>query len=98
MDAFVAPELAFDDLYPEPFEVRAVAGGEVVEDAYVVAALEQCANEVRADESGSAGDESGARHQTILPEASGIRATDPAAITPIASHVSASSGTPATNP
>ena len=60
--ALVAAQLALDDLDVEPFEVRAVARGEVVEHADVVAALEQGADEVRADEAGAAGDEH-ARHQ-----------------------------------
>src|SRR5581483_4028804 len=60
--ALVAPQLALDDLEVEPLEVRAVPGGEVVEHADVVAALEQGAREVRADEPRSARDED-ARHQ-----------------------------------
>ena len=40
-----------------PVEVRAAAGREVVEHAHLVAALEQRAHEVRADEPGAAGDE-----------------------------------------
>ena len=57
--ALVAPELALDDLdvVRELREVRAVAGGEVVEHADVVAALDQRADEVGADESAPAGDE-----------------------------------------
>ncbi len=55
--ALVAPQLALDDLDVEPLEVRAVAGREVVEHAHLVAALEQPAHEVRADEAGAAGDE-----------------------------------------
>ena len=58
----VAAQLALDDLDVEAVEVRAVAGGEVVEHAHLVAALEQRADEVRADEAGAAGDED-ARHQ-----------------------------------
>ena len=60
--ALVAAQLALDDLDVEPLEVRAAAGGEVVEHAHVVAALEQRAHEVRADEAGAAGDEH-ERHQ-----------------------------------
>ena len=57
VDALVAAELALDDLDVEPVEVRARAGREVVEHAHLVAALEQRAHEVRADEAGAAGDE-----------------------------------------
>ena len=62
--ALVAAQLALDDLDVEPVEVRAVAGREVVEHAHLVAALEQRANEVRADEAGAAGDED-ACHQAV---------------------------------
>ena len=55
--ALVAAQLALDDLDVEPVEVRAAAGREVVEHAHVVAALEQRAHEVRADEARTAGDE-----------------------------------------
>src|SRR5581483_3549268 len=90
VDALVAAQLALDDLYVEPLEVRAVAGREVVEHAHLVAALEQGAHEVRAEEAGPAGDEHPLRHQgRILPD-------EPAATPPTASHVVASSGTPAT--
>ena len=61
--ALVAAELAFDHLDVEPFEVRAESGREVVEHAHLVAALEQRANEVGADEAGSAGDEHPAAHR-----------------------------------
>ena len=73
VDALVAAQLALDDLdvVLEPGEVRAVAGGEVVEDANRVAALEQRADEVAADESGSAGDEDPAAHAPTLAERSG---------------------------
>ena len=59
VDALVAAQLALDDLdvVLEAGEVRAVAGGEVVEDPNRVAALEELANEVRADEAAAAGDE-----------------------------------------
>ena len=60
--ALVAPQLALDDLDVEAVEVLAVAGREVVEHAHLVAALEQRAHEVRADEAAAAGDED-ARHQ-----------------------------------
>ena len=64
VDALVAAQLPLDDLdvVLQPGEVRAVAGGEVVEHANGVAALEERANEVRADEAGSAGDEDDATH------------------------------------
>ena len=39
-------------------EVLALAGGEVVEDGHLVAALDERVDEVRADEAGAAGDES----------------------------------------
>ncbi len=57
--ALVAPELALDDLdrVDDLREVRPVAGGEVVEHAHLVAAREQRAHEVRADEARPAGDE-----------------------------------------
>jgi len=44
--ALVAAQLSLDDLDVEAFDVAAVAGGEVVEDAHVVAALEQLAHEI----------------------------------------------------
>ena len=52
--AFVAPELALDDLDVEPGEVGAVPGREVVEHLDLVAAVEQRAHEVRADEAAAA--------------------------------------------
>src|SRR5207248_8841058 len=57
--ALVAPELALDelDVALDVREVVAAAGREVVEDADVVAALEQAADEIRADEPGAAGDQ-----------------------------------------
>ena len=69
VDALVAPQLPLDhlDVVLEPFEVPAVAGREVVEDANAVAALEERANEVRADESGAAGDEDPPAHAATLP-------------------------------
>ena len=59
VDALVAAQLALDDLdvVLETVEIGAVAGGEVVEHAHRVAALEQSADEVVADESGASGDE-----------------------------------------
>ena len=57
VDPLVAAQLALDDLDAEPVEVRARAGREVVEDAHLVAALEQRPHEVRADEAGAARDE-----------------------------------------
>ena len=57
VDALVAAQLALDDLHVEGVEVGAVAGREVVEHAHLVAALEQRAHEVRADEAAAAGDE-----------------------------------------
>ena len=62
VDAFVAPQLALDDLDVEPFEIRSVPGREVVEDAHLVAAVEEGAREVRSDEAGATRDED-ARHQ-----------------------------------
>ena len=64
VDALVAAQLALDDLdvVLQAGEVRAVAGREVVEHANGVAALEQRADEVRADEAGAAGDEDPATH------------------------------------
>ena len=56
--ALVAPQLALDDLdVVEPDEVAAVAGREVVEHAHLVAALEQAADEIGADEAGAPGDQ-----------------------------------------
>ena len=61
--ALVRAEVALDDLdlAAERREVPAAARREVVEDADVVAALEERRDEVRADEPGAARDE-GARH------------------------------------
>ena len=55
--ALVAPQLPLDQLDVEPVEVLAAARREVVEDAHVVAALEQRPHEVRADEARAACDE-----------------------------------------
>src|SRR5919197_239910 len=57
--ALVAPQLALDelDLALDVGKVLAAPGGEVVQHAHVVAALEQAADEVRADEAGPTGDE-----------------------------------------
>ena len=57
--ALVAPQLPLDDLDVgvEPGEVVPVAGGEVVEHAHAVAALEQRVYQARADEAAAAGDE-----------------------------------------
>jgi hypothetical protein len=60
--SLVAAQLAFHDLDIEPFEIRPVSRGEVVEHADVVAALEQGADQVRADEACATGDEH-ERHQ-----------------------------------
>ena len=59
VDALVRAEITFHhlDVPPERREVGAASGGEVVEDADVVAALEQRLDEVRADEACAAGDE-----------------------------------------
>ena len=54
VDALVAPQLPLDQLDVEPGEVLAAARREVVEDAHVVAALEQRPHEVRADEARAA--------------------------------------------
>ena len=73
VDALVAAQLALDhlDVVLETVEVGAVAGGEVVEDAHRVAALEQGVDEVAADESGASGDEDPAAHAPTLAERSG---------------------------
>src|ERR687891_1305812 len=65
MHALVAPELPLDelDVPVQPREVRAVASREVVEHAHVVAAGEQRAYEVRAEEARSPA--SASRPQTI---------------------------------
>ena len=62
--ALVAAQLAFDqlDVSGQPGQVRPVPGREVVEHADAVAALEQGADEVRADEPGAARDEDEATH------------------------------------
>ena len=84
--ALVRAELALDDLDAETVQVRAVARREVVEHAHVVAALEQGAHEVRADEAAAPGDER-------------LHSSPPAtAASPKPSHVTAWSGTPATMP
>ena len=59
VNALVGTEIAFDhlDLPSERREVRAAAGGEVVQHADVVAAHEQRLHEVRADEAGTSRDE-----------------------------------------
>ena len=57
VNALVAAQLPLDHLDVETLEVRPAAGGEVVEDANRVAALDQSAGEIRADEAGSARDE-----------------------------------------
>ena len=58
----IAPQLTLDDLDVETVEVRPVAGGEVVQDAHFVVALEQCTREVGADEAAAPRDED-AGHQ-----------------------------------
>ena len=70
VDTLVAAQLALDDLdvVLDSGQVRAVAGGEVVEDADVVAALQQRMHEVAADKTGSAGDEDLATHAPTLAE------------------------------
>ena len=57
--ALVRAEVALDelDVVLEPGEVRAAPGREVVEHAHVVAAREERAHEVRADEAAAARDE-----------------------------------------
>ena len=64
VDALVRAQVALDDLdvVGDVGEVLAAAGGEVVEHAHPVAAREQRAHEVRADEAGAAGDEHVATH------------------------------------
>src|SRR5207244_12610401 len=58
-DSLVTPQLAVDelDVVLDVLEVGPVSGGEVVEDAHAVAALEQRPDEVRADEPAAAGHE-----------------------------------------
>jgi hypothetical protein len=94
VDALVAAELALDDLdvVLEAGEVRAVAGGEVVEDANRVAAFEQLANEVRADEATAAGDEDAAAQVSLRDTVRDATAR------PSASQRRASIGTPAKRP
>src|SRR5206468_11628731 len=57
--ALVAPQRSLDelDVALDVGEVVAVAGGEVVEHAHLVAALEQAADEIGADEAGAPGDQ-----------------------------------------
>src|SRR5438270_2528993 len=88
--ALVAAQLAFDDLDVEAFEVRAVPGGEVVEHAHRVAALDQPADDVRPDEACASGDEH-FRHQAG-------HALGRVTATPNPSHMTASSGMPAMMP
>jgi hypothetical protein len=59
VDALVRAELALDDLdvVRDVREVRPLPRGEVVEHADAVAALDERADEVRADEPAAAGDE-----------------------------------------
>ena len=64
--ALVAAQLALDDLDAEPVQVRAVAGREVVQHAHLVAALQQRADEVPADEPAAAGDEDAAHASALL--------------------------------
>ena len=84
--ALVAAQLAFDDLDVEAFEVRAVPGGEVVEHAHRVAALDQPADDVRPDEACASGDEH-LRHQAG-------HALGRVTAAPNPSHMTASSGMP----
>src|SRR5829696_3167113 len=93
--ALVAAEVAFHelDLIPHVREVGAVAGGEVVEHPHVVAAREQRADEVAADEPAAAGDEH-LRHQPTTVPARAAAATPK----PIPSHVTPSSGIPEVKP
>jgi hypothetical protein len=92
VDSFVASQLAFDDLHVDGLEVAPVAGGEVVEHPHLVAALEQRADEVRADEAGTAGDEDARHYDAPLL----LNVLNLVAARPNASQVSASSGIPAT--
>jgi hypothetical protein len=62
--ALVAPQLALDDLDAKTGDVCARARREVVEHSDLVASLEQCLHEVRADEPGAAGDEDLRAHFT----------------------------------
>ena len=68
VNPLVAPELALDevDVPIEPGQIGAVAGREVVEHAHLVAPREEGANDVRADEAGSAGDEDPHAGVTVL--------------------------------
>src|SRR5581483_11598422 len=88
--ALVAAELSFDDVDVEAVEVRAVPRREVVEHADLVAALEQRAHEVRADEACASGDDRSC-HQAAQP-------TPRVTAVPKANHVTASSGIPAMIP
>ncbi len=64
VDALIAAQLTLDhlDVLLQVGEVSPVAGREVVEHADAVAALEQRADEVAADEPGAARDEDPATH------------------------------------
>ncbi len=95
--SLVASELSLDDLDVEAREVRAAPGGEVVEDADVVAPLEQGADEVRADEAGTAGDEHEAQAEAVG-AAPVLALAAPAAMRPIPNHAIASKPIPATRP
>src|SRR5215212_7243000 len=55
-------EIGFDEVRARR-DVRAAAGGEVVDDAHAPAALEKGVGDVRADESGATGDENVLRHE-----------------------------------
>ena len=57
VDTLVASELSLDDLDVDPVEIPPAPRGEVVEHADVVAALEQCAHQVGADEAAAPCDE-----------------------------------------
>ena len=72
VNTLVASQLPLNDfdVVLDPGQVRAVAGGEVVEDADGVAALQQRVHEVAADESGSAGDKDLATHAPTLAQPS----------------------------
>ena len=94
VDALVAAQLALDDLdRRSPSRFARDPGREVVEHAHLVAALEQRADEVRADEAGAAGDER-RRHAANLRDPARRRRRQ----APSPSQVTASSGMPATMP
>src|SRR5437763_1176074 len=65
VDDFVTPDIAFDQLYVvgETEQIRAIAGGEVVEHTDRVPVLNQLLGQVRADESAPTRHERADGHQ-----------------------------------